>query len=101
MLKIDRGRSSDPLVNDYKLIYKSKYKNIRRVSLKDDIFKTWRDIMPTINGPISKFLLCLNFRNWLAHGRYWNGNFITFLPIEVNEVTRNLFKKFEHIDDWE
>jgi hypothetical protein len=99
--KIDLGRSADPLVNEYKSIFRKKNLDMRRVSLKDDIFKLWKKEMPGISGSIQKFDECLKFRNWLAHGRYWNGNYRTFIPIDVNDVAVNLFRKFSYIDNWE
>ncbi len=40
-------------------------------SLKDDILSSWKVICPEYKGFISEVITAFGYRNWLAHGRYW------------------------------
>jgi hypothetical protein len=42
-----------------------------KVRLDEDIWETWKVIHPTMGPLISELRSAFNFRNWLAHGRYW------------------------------
>jgi hypothetical protein len=42
-----------------------------RVSLKDDILSLWKKEQPEHKTRLDNLGLALDYRNWLAHGRYW------------------------------
>lgn len=42
-----------------------------RASLKDDILSLWKVEKPEHKARLDNLGLALDFRNWLAHGRYW------------------------------
>lgn len=42
-----------------------------KASLKDDIISVWRTEHPEHKTRLDNFCLALDYRNWLAHGRYW------------------------------
>lgn len=42
-----------------------------RVSLEDDILAAWRDYGAMSASLKSALVSALNYRHWLAHGRYW------------------------------
>jgi hypothetical protein len=51
-------------------VYKKKG---NRISLEEDIIENWKKTSG--NEVFSNFLGLLNYRHWLAHGRYWNPKF--------------------------
>ncbi|MBN1006960.1 hypothetical protein [Amphritea pacifica] len=65
-------RGQDKLKDDFskklRLVYDSKE---NRASLKDDIISVWRTEKPEHKTRLDNFGLALDYRNWLAHGRYW------------------------------
>lgn len=72
-LRIDylvRGR--DKLKDDFsrkiREIYDAKE---NRASLVDDILYTWKKENPGQKARLDNFGKALDYRNWLAHGRYW------------------------------
>jgi hypothetical protein len=46
-----------------------------RASLEDDILKLWKQVYPEHKQVISSVISALQYRNWLAHGRYWDAKF--------------------------
>lgn len=42
-----------------------------RASLVDDILYTWKKENPSQKARLDNFGKALDYRNWLAHGRYW------------------------------
>lgn len=72
-VKIDyiiRGQNKlkDDFSKKLRLVYDSKE---NRASLKDDIISVWRTEKPEHKTRLDNFGLALDYRNWLAHGRYW------------------------------
>jgi len=72
-VKIDyiiRGQDKlrDDLSKKIRVVYDSKE---NRASLKDDIISVWRTEFPKHKTRLDNFGLALDYRNWLAHGRYW------------------------------
>lgn len=70
---IERGsklKLSDDISLAFRKIYKRKG---RRANLNDDILDVWyQNLDPSSRSFISTLRGMLNFRHWLAHGRYWN-----------------------------
>ena len=52
----------------FREIYKSKG---NKATLENDIIENWKEFLTERKGDFSNFLGLLNYRNWLAHGRYW------------------------------
>lgn len=42
-----------------------------KISLESDIIDNWKEIVAIRKTDFSNFLGLLNYRHWLAHGRYW------------------------------
>lgn len=42
-----------------------------KISLESDIIDNWKEILATRKTDFSDFLGLINYRHWLAHGRYW------------------------------
>jgi len=58
----------DELSKSLRKIYNQKG---TKASLVDDILKAWKASYPANKPLIDKFQKALDYRNWLAHGRYW------------------------------
>ncbi len=43
-----------------------------KISLEEDIIETWKAVSASNKKFFSEFLGLLNYRHWLAHGRYWS-----------------------------
>ncbi|WP_446808936.1 hypothetical protein ACH50O_16985 [Methylomonas sp. 2BW1-5-20] len=72
-VKIDyiiRGQDKlrDEFSKKMRVIYDSKE---NRASLKDDIIALWRSELPEHKKRFDNLAQALDYRNWLAHGRYW------------------------------
>ena len=52
----------------YREIYKQKN---NKISLKEDIIKNWQNNKFDAKSAFSKYIGLINYRHWLAHGRYW------------------------------
>lgn len=61
-------KKKDTLSKKFRNIYKQKN---QRASLEEDILEAWRETYPQLKGIIGTYKSALNYRNWLAHGRYW------------------------------
>lgn len=74
LLKIDYlkkaySKSKSNTGRDFRKIYKLKY---FEASLIEDIVNTWKKHYPPDNKYWGDLIGAYNFRNWLAHGRYWD-----------------------------
>jgi proline dehydrogenase len=63
-----RYREKDELSRKFRELYKKKGS---RASLSDDILELWKKYTLK-NDLVSRIRIILNYRHWLAHGRYWN-----------------------------
>lgn len=61
-------RKKDILSRAFREVYKSKE---NKASLTDDILKVWKENCPQHKPILDSFQKALDYRNWLAHGRYW------------------------------
>lgn len=61
-------RHKSTIARKYRDLYKQKQE---RVSLEDDLLEILKEEIATCKNAFSSFIGALNFRNWLAHGRYW------------------------------
>jgi len=67
-LKKVYNKDKSDLAREFRLIYKQK---ANKISLEDDIIETWKRIETSKKKYLSDFLGLLNYRQWIAHGRYW------------------------------
>ena len=63
----DKDKSA--LGREFRNIYKQK---VNKISLEEDIIESWKNINIATKSEFSSLLGLLNYRHWLAHGRYWN-----------------------------
>jgi hypothetical protein len=61
-------KRKDDLSKNLRDIYK-KFEN--KASLKDDILYTWKMVFNEHKTRLDELGKALDYRNWLAHGRYW------------------------------
>jgi hypothetical protein len=61
-------KKKDDLSKKFREIYRTK-KN--KASLTDDIIRTWKSEYPQHKTRLDNLGKALDYRNWLAHGRYW------------------------------
>lgn len=61
-------RKKDPLSRAFREVYSTKG---NRASLVDDILRIWKEINPSYKATLDNFQKALDYRHWLAHGRYW------------------------------
>lgn len=63
-----RVKDNSALGDAFKALHKKKKE---RVSLEDDILRIWKIHDLTTKSKIDDFEHVLDYRHWLAHGRYW------------------------------
>ena len=61
-------KKKDDFSKKFREIYRTK-KN--KASLTDDIIRTWKSEYPQHKTRLDNLGKALDYRNWLAHGRYW------------------------------
>lgn len=61
-------KKRDPFSKKLRAIYR---KQENRASLVDDILSTWKKERSEYKPRLDKFQKAIDYRNWLAHGRYW------------------------------
>lgn len=61
-------RMKDDLSRDFRALYKE---SEERVRLSEDILGRWTDRHPEFKQLVGELRGALNFRDWIAHGRYW------------------------------
>jgi len=61
-------KRKDSVSRAFRLIYKRKKE---RASLDDDILKVWRENTTVPPRILANMIEAFQFRNWLAHGRWW------------------------------
>lgn len=66
-----RSRKKEQINSDFKTILK-KYKKLYEVRIKEDILDRWQKEFPLQKHYISTLKNRFDYRNWIAHGRYWS-----------------------------
>ncbi|MBN3768330.1 hypothetical protein [Burkholderia sp. Se-20378] len=61
-------KDSSGLADEFKVLRKKKK---AKVSLEEDILDAWKRHAPEVKPRIDDFGHVLDYRHWLAHGRYW------------------------------
>lgn len=65
-------RKKDAVSSGFRNIYRNACNHSRlKVRLEEDILDTWASNNPEAKSRIGEFRGTLNYRHWLAHGRYW------------------------------
>lgn len=65
-------RGQDKLRDEFSRKMRAIYnRKENRASLKDEIVALWRTEMPEHKTRLDNLVRALDYRNWLAHGRYW------------------------------
>ena len=65
-------RKKDPVSRAFRDTYKIACDRSRlKVRLEEDILDIWAERVPHTKGHVGDFRGALNYRHWLAHGRYW------------------------------
>ena len=87
-----RTKYKDDLSREFRELYKSKEKD---VSLEQDILTIWKQEYPSFKSIVSEYIGALNYRHWLAHGRYWVPKLgrkydVSTITIIANRVYANL-----------
>jgi hypothetical protein len=86
-------KRKDPLSKRFRDLHadlKSEGKE-ERVRLKDHILAVWKEISDRdARQAIGEFGVALEVRHWLAHGRYWDGEFRYDTPESVFDICRAL-----------
>jgi len=88
-------KMKDPLSRALRAIYDLKAK---KASLADDIFDTWK-----VEGGADKVMIgelkgAMNYRDWLAHGRYWDPNLgRDYDYFTVYSLAQAIFEELEFI----
>ena len=62
------NKKKDPLSRKMRGI--SRKKGVR-TSLENDILRLWKEVCPEYKSFNSEVIPAFDYRNWLAHGRYW------------------------------
>ena len=66
--------------------------NADNISLENDIINNWKKIVEVRKNDFSDFLGLLNYRNWLAHGRYWTPKLGQhYTPSITYNIVENIF----------
>jgi hypothetical protein len=59
------------VTSQFREAYKKAQEEKRRVRLDEEILEIWLDQENSPRNLIEEFRAALNYRHWLAHGRYW------------------------------
>lgn len=63
-----------------------------KISLEDDIIANWKEIVVARKNDFSNFLGLINYRHWLAHGRYWKPKIgQQYTPSIAYNIAENIF----------
>lgn len=91
-------KKKDPVSRHFRAIYKRRKDKVR---LEEDLLDTWvaKTADTDVRAAVSAFKGVLNYRNWLAHGRYWKpklGRPAGYLPGDVFDVCEQLLEATAH-----
>ena len=63
-----------------------------KISLEVDIIDNWKEIVASRITDFSDFLGLINYRHWLAHGRYWTPKLgQQYTPFITYNIAKNIF----------
>ncbi len=64
-------KKKDDVSREFQSIYKRRNNSRLNIILEDDILDIWAEKVPESKPYVGLFKGTLNYRHWLAHGRYW------------------------------
>lgn len=65
-------KKRDEISRQFRTIFREKRNNSRlNINLEDDVLNVWVENVPSTKPHFGSFKGALNYRHWLAHGRYW------------------------------
>ena len=73
---------------------KKKTHNLRKIKFDSEILETWVSQRSGCKKAIGDFRGAWKYRNWLAHGRYWEYN-TRYYPPAVLRIIQEMFAKME------
>jgi len=79
-------------------IYKVKESKGFRSSFMDDILKTWKEKSSIAKHKFGNLKGAWKFRNWIAHGRYWERNFNRYDYFSIYSLAQDIFSNFNFIE---
>jgi hypothetical protein len=87
-------KKKDPVSRRFRQVHKRRKDRCR---LEEDILDVWVDQSSEsgVKAAVSEFKGALNYRHWLAHGRYWKpklGYAAGYEPVDVLEICRKLLE---------
>lgn len=95
-----QNKRKDILSKKFRLIHKEKE---NRASLTDDILLSWKIIYPQYKKELDKFQKALDYRNWLAHGRYWQPRHAPHISqydyLSISLLGSEILKKMDLIEE--
>lgn len=87
-LKRVYGRKKDAVSRAFRVLYKERG---FKAKLREDILRVWAEKYPSSKSVVSDFRGAMNFRDWVAHGRYWTPRLgRKYLPESVFGISAKL-----------
>ncbi|MBS1515533.1 MAG: hypothetical protein JSS63_10890 [Bacteroidetes bacterium] len=81
--------------------YRCSEENFMRYLNIDEVVDIWKTVQTGLVHDVGYVKGMFNFRNWVAHGRFWDPNFgRNYSPKDAHMYSTNLITKFSHIDNW-
>jgi len=91
-----QNKKKDFLSKKFRAIHRKK---ANKASLEDDIIFTWKKEIPEHKTRLDDFGKALDYRNWLAHGRYWlpkkHPHVSQFDYLAIYNIAVNIFTNIE------
>ncbi|OGU38956.1 MAG: hypothetical protein A2X61_09490 [Ignavibacteria bacterium GWB2_35_12] len=86
-------KDKSKLGKEFRIITKKKSKKVKgNISLEQDIIESWKKIHYEKKDIFSNLLGILNYRHWLAHGRYWKPKIgRQYTPEITYDIAENIF----------
>ncbi len=73
-----------------------------RASLLDDIAYTWKQEFPEHKAKLDNLGKAIDYRNWLAHGRYWQSkktpHIYRYDYLEIYNLTADIFNEMDLLE---
>jgi hypothetical protein len=94
-------KKTDDVSRLFRDIYKGKPDDKKKnIGLEADILNIWSEKVPHSKSHISDFRGALNYRHWLAHGRYWVPKLgRKYDPVGILNVIDSIFNDIGLVED--
>lgn len=88
--RIKKKKRNCDITDRFREIHKEKGD---KVSLEQDIISVWKEELILEKAKFSNYIGLLNYRHWLAHGRYWTPNIgQDYDPLISYNISDKIFK---------